>query len=88
MTIQLTDKQLDLISNAVEYLGRHLLGQKAFKPVIMADWIDEDRKKEHMNVLLDMRKSIKNYQWDPQETRSVHQYDVMQMWKEPLITIS
>ena len=88
--IEVTETQLHLIKEAVEYLGRHALWQTYFEPTLLEDWIDEDRKIVHANNLLDMRKCIMHYncikQGEPYGV-NVHQYEVMKMGVEPLITI-
>lgn len=86
-TLVVTDDQLQLIKNACEYLGRHLIGQPKFKPVVLEDWIDWERQHKHWYTLLDIRKVIMHEYNKNESWANVHSYPVYKMWEEPLMTI-
>ncbi len=92
LTITLTEEQLLLIQDAVEYLWRHCIGQPDFKSFRLEEWADEKKEFKNWHTLLDIWKviSTRNYfdKWWEENTSCVHSYrDVYKMWEYPLITI-
>lgn len=88
VSIELTPMQLRLVKDACEYLGRHLIGQPNFKPLLMEERIEKKEKTDSWYTLTDLRKVIMyfyNKDWDH---FNVHSYEVLQMWVEPLAKIT
>lgn len=84
-TLQVNDNQLDLIKNACEYLGRHLIWQSSFKSIELEDWAENKHKV--WQTLLDMRKVIMHEYCKNETWANIHQYPVYKMWQEPLMEI-
>ena len=89
ISIKLTKTQFRDIVNACEYLGRHLIGQPNFKPLIMEDWIEEQEKLDVANTLLDIWKVwCYAYVGDKSESGAcVHNYRPMKMGKYDFISL-
>lgn len=84
--LEVTRNQLALINEAVEYLGRHMIWQHNFKPIALQERMKESASKDWY-TLLDMWKVIMHHfaKWWP--SINIHSYEVLKMWKEPLMTL-
>lgn len=88
MKITLNERQLALLNYALEYYGRHCIGQRDFLTPQLDHRSDPKAVYEQWQTILDMRKVIEHfYLRNVKETVSIHKYDVHRMWTEKLMKI-
>lgn len=83
--LQVSDRQLELIKNACEYLGRHLIWQHDFKSIELEDWAEDKHKT--WQTLLDIRKVVMHEYCKGEQGSNIHSFPVYKMWNEPLMEI-
>ena len=83
--LEVNEQQLQLINNACEYLGRHLIGQKDFKPLVLEE--RSENKDKLWYTLTDIRKVIMHHYAKWWNSANVHSYDVYKMGTEPLMSL-